>query len=86
MFACCLAPYRIAFEKIGVESAFWATITLSTDFLFLVDILIIFNSAVYDYDFFIIEDRKQIASDYVTGWFFIDLLSIIPFDLILQMS
>ncbi len=27
-----------------------------------------------------IDDRREIASRYLSGWFFIDLISVIPFD------
>jgi hypothetical protein len=84
VFACCLAPFRIAFEK--EENSSWGIVTHFIDFLFLIDIIIIFNTATYDYDLFIIEDRKEIACDYLGSWFIIDLLSIIPFDKILQMG
>ena len=50
------------------------------------DIIVIFNSAYYDEDFKIISDRKQINWNYITGWFFIDLLTIIPFDTIFEYS
>ena len=31
-----------------------------------------------------IADRKKIAKNYLQGWFTVDLLAIIPFDLIIQ--
>lgn len=31
-----------------------------------------------------VTDRKKIAKDYLTGWFTIDLLSIVPFDLMVK--
>jgi hypothetical protein len=52
--------------------------------MFLMDILIIFNTAYYNEDFKLIEDRKNIAKDYLTGWFAIDLVAIVPFDLFFQ--
>lgn len=54
------------------------------DFLFLVDIIVIFNTAIYDQYFQIIEDRKKIALIYLKGWFTIDALAILPFDWILS--
>ena len=81
IFACVVTPYRIAFvEKDGVD---WIIVNFFVDFLFLLDILIIFNTAFYDEDFIIIDCRKQISMQYIQSWFFIDLLSIIPFDLLL---
>jgi hypothetical protein len=41
---------------------------------------VIFNTAFYNDDSEIIDDRKEIASSYARGWFSIDLLAIIPFD------
>jgi hypothetical protein len=41
-------------------------------------------SAIYDEDFILIDDFKQIAKNYATSWFIIDLVSVIPFDLILM--
>ena len=51
------------------------------DILFLIDIIVIFNSAVYDENLNIIHDRATIAKIYLQGWFFIDLIAIIPFEL-----
>jgi hypothetical protein len=54
------------------------------DALFLIDILVIFNSAFYDEDVELIDDRKDIAISYIQGWFIVDLLAIIPFDQIIN--
>jgi hypothetical protein len=52
------------------------------DFFFFVDIIINFNTAYYD-EYYKIEDKRGvIAKGYITGFFIIDLLSIIPFDVI----
>ena len=52
--------------------------------MFFCDILIIFNTAYFDENFKVVDDRKVIAYKYLTGWFFIDIMSILPFDLILN--
>ena len=52
------------------------------DLFFFADMLVIFNSAFYDDYLKIIDDRGMIAKRYLVGWFSIDLLSIIPFDII----
>ena len=41
-----------------------------------------FNTAFYDDDFAIIEDRCTIARTYATSWLIIDVLAIFPFDLL----
>jgi hypothetical protein len=88
IFTCIETPVRITF----VESNFshdheehYGLDMVSTivDSLFLIDILLIFNTAYYDEDFRIIEDRKAIASNYMQSWFLIDILAIIPFDVII---
>ena len=43
-----------------------------------------FNTAYYDANFMIVEDRGAISCAYLRSWFAIDLLAIIPFDLILK--
>ena len=44
----------------------------------------IFNSAYYDEETELIDDRKEIAKYYLKGWFTVDVLAIIPFDYILS--
>jgi len=34
----------------------------------------------------VIEDKKTIASEYLTGWFLIDVLAIVPFDYLIQID
>ena len=51
--------------------------------MFLLDIIIIFNSAIYDDDFEVIDDRSIIVTEYLKGWFFSDVLAIFPFEMIL---
>jgi hypothetical protein len=51
------------------------------DGIFFVDILIIFNTAIYGDDFEMVKDRSLIAYDYITTWFFLDFFTILPFDL-----
>ena len=48
--------------------------------MFLIDIIIIFNSGVYDDDGIIMKHRPTIVMDYLKGWFLIDLVAIIPFE------
>jgi len=52
--------------------------------MFLVDIIFIFNSAFNDDDFKLIDDRCKIAKNYLNSWFTVDLLAIIPFDIIIS--
>lgn len=85
LITCIILPLRIAFTK-PQENDFtahvWLTVNSLFDLSFLIDMVIIFNSAYYDYDVLIVDDRAQIAKRYLTGWFAIDLVSIIPFDIL----
>ena len=47
------------------------------------DIFINFNSAYYRPDFELETNRSAIACNYLQGWFFIDFVSILPFDLLM---
>jgi len=77
-----LTPFRLAFGDLE-DPLEWMIINYTIDICFLIDIIIIFNSAFYDGEFIVVEDRKIIAKEYLRGWFLIDLLAIIPFDLLM---
>lgn len=80
LFTCIMTPLDIAFSKAG-ESNLLSDIT---DLFFLIDIIIIFNSAYYDDDMDIIDHRGKICVSYLSGWFLIDFMAIVPFELILK--
>ena len=89
IITCIQTPLNIAFEDLdaskvdnGVKS--FVILDYIIDALFLIDILVIFNSAFYDEDVELIDDRKDIAISYIQGWFIVDLLAIIPFDQIIN--
>ena len=52
------------------------------DALFFLDVLVIFNTVFYNEDFEKIDTRKGIALEYIKGWFIIDFICCIPFDII----
>ena len=54
------------------------------DISFLLDIIVTFNTAFYDQDNDLIDDRHTIAQSYLFGWFTIDLVAIIPFEVLLK--
>ena len=83
LVTCMVTPLNIAFED-GDDALGTLIIDTIVDSLFGVDILVIFNTAFYDQDVELIEDRKEIAKHYLSGWFTIDMLAIIPFDRILH--
>lgn len=73
-----ITPYRIAFydSEDLIENFFNGL----CDFLFFLDIFVIFNSAYYNDDYLMIEDRKLIAKEYIQSWLIVDIVSITPFD------
>ena len=50
--------------------------------MFAIDLVFCFNQAYRDDNFVMIDDRALIAKGYLKSWFIIDLLSILPFDII----
>lgn len=82
LFSCMITPVQIAlYEELGKG---WTTANWIIDLLFLFDIIVNFNAATYDDDFELISDRKTIMKNYFFGWFTIDLLSILPFELMIS--
>ena len=53
------------------------------DGFFICDILMIFNTSYYE-DEELIHDRKRIACRYVKGWFPIDLVATLPWELLVS--
>jgi hypothetical protein len=86
IFSSFMIPYRVAFIDPTEETQGWIVMNLLIDLSFAFDIVVVFNTAYYDANFKVVEDRKPIAIKYMKGWFFIDLFAIIPFDLLLGSS
>jgi len=81
IFTCLSTPYLISFEG---DSLGWQILNYAIDSCFLIDVFFSFNTAFYDDDFIIIEDRKRIGCAYLKSWFFIDITAIIPFDILVN--
>ena len=82
IITCILTPYTIAFYSGTEPDSIKYTIN-GIDMLFFIDIIVIFNTVFYDLEMEMITCRKAIAKNYVSGWFLVDLLAIVPFDIIL---
>ena len=83
---CILTPYTVSFLNVNHISLTIKVIEYSIDTLFLMDIIIIFNTCIYDEDYVLMDNRKAIALNYVRGWFCIDFMAILPFDVIMAAS
>lgn len=73
-------PYRLTFED---EIPYgWKILDYFVDCLFFLDILMNFLSAYYDEEGRLVKDLGTLAKKYIKSWFFIDLVAVMPFDLI----
>lgn len=79
VFSCMTVPYRLALIQNDTKT--WVYINGAIDICFLLDIIIMFNKTLFDENYSLIINRKIIAVKYLQGWFFIDLVAIIPFDI-----
>lgn len=84
LISCIEAPLDVAFASDEPQSLLSNPLSLFLDIIFLLDIFVIFNSAFYTANLEIVESRKKIALNYLTGWFSVDVLAILPIDLILR--
>jgi len=63
------------------DQLLWNIINTITDILFLIDIIVTFNTALVDEETYKLDqDRGRIAMEYLTGWFTLDFGAIIPFE------
>jgi hypothetical protein len=74
---------RISFEMATDDFTFYLETII--DSLFILDVIINFNTGFYDVST-LITDRKAIAIDYLKFWFWIDLISSIPYTWIFAWS
>ena len=74
---CLMTPWSIAFPAED-ESAL-DIVNYTIDAFFIIDMIVIFNSAFHDEEGTIIEDRGKIACNYLKSWFIIDLIAVMPF-------
>lgn len=85
IFISLVVPYRLAFHN--SDSKGWTVVYTVIDVCFGIDIFVTFNTSYSDTDSMKeIYDRKKVAVNYLKGWFIIDLLSIVPFDKIINLQ
>ena len=74
-------PWNIAFE--GDELIEPKYFDPFVDITFIIDIIINFNTAFYkelNEKTILVTSRKEIAKNYIKGWFFLDIFSCLPLD------
>lgn len=63
----------------------WFVFYTICDTFFLIDLILTFFTSVNDEKkVYEITDKKVIAKKYLKGWFWVDLISILPFDIMLR--
>lgn len=86
LITCILTPFNMAFSEDVQEIQAYMVFNYFIDFMFGLDMLVIFNTAIENEDQIIITNRCQIAKDYLNSWFIIDFLSIIPFEAFVELA
>ena len=85
VIAALVTPWQLAFVELDTMD--WFICNLIIDASFLIDLILTFFSAYFDEQkLVLVTDKKTVAKKYLKFWFWLDLLSIIPFDLILLKS
>lgn len=75
-------PYRIAFED--NDSLLWLGIECAIDMFFFADIILTFFSAYYNKRDELVINRRKIACSYMKGWFFLDVVMVLPISLVFK--
>ena len=80
-----IVPYRLAFVETDPDPPEWVATYYFFDFMFFIDVWLCFITTYTDsYKQIEITNHKMIARQYLTGWFVIDVMSIFPFDVVLE--
>ena len=82
LFSTILTPIEISFQIEQSNLDILENVGHALDFLYLFDIIITLRTANINEHGFIILNQKTIIRNYIKGWFFLDLLSALPFDLL----
>ena len=78
---CFMVPVEVAVDLSFDESSWYKMLNLAIDTIFILDILVNFNTS-YSKELDTIYDRKLIARKYMKTRFTVDILSAVPLDLI----
>jgi hypothetical protein len=80
--SCFLAPFMLAFSD-NIDTTRLNILDTIMNIFFLIDMILLFFTAYINDDLDIVDTKKEIALEYLKSWFPIDLISVIPFDLII---
>jgi len=82
---CFTTPVDLAFPNYRTDYDVYVRILNTIDIIFLFDVIFTFFSAFENEMMDTVDDHKGIAINYFKGWFFFDVASIFPTDLIVQL-
>lgn len=77
LYTVSVLPYRVCFIETTDDG--WSIFDDVMNGVFIGDLLLSFFFAYYDESNVLVTSNKYIAETYIKGWFFVDLLSVIPF-------
>ncbi len=75
-----VTPLRVAFFDESTPG--WVALESVINFIFFIDMILSFISAYYNRKEVLVLNRRRIACKYLKGWFLIDLISILPLQLV----
>lgn len=81
LFSSAITPILVAFALEGIG---WQLAESLTDFVFLLDIIFTFRAAFYNAREELIDTPREICCEYLRGWFLIDVLAILPIQLVFE--
>jgi len=84
LYTAIMAPYEVAFLESSYNVLF--AINRAIDGFFTADMLLQFFIKPIDEHGRAINEPSRVAREYTTGWFSVDLVAVIPFDLIAMLS
>ena len=79
LYSAVMVPYRICFSTPATD--FWWWVEQFVTAVFILDVMVNFNTAYLEDERWVI-DRQRIAVRYLQGWFWIDVPSSIPIELV----
>ena len=83
IFVAIILPYRMAFYQ-DDPNVGWVSVWLIINVFFVVDLIITFLTTYTNSNNLEVTSHKKIAIRYLKGWFLIDLISCLPFEIIIS--
>lgn len=87
LFSVFTIPFNLAFPELQETSYNYNFVSRSVDVIFLIDIFLTFLKVTEKEDELedtLEDDLKTLAKNYIKSWLLVDIISIFPFDLILD--